>query len=216
MASRRNLGVHTLKIYAFPRTRATRAIWAAEEVEAEYDLVNVDLAQGESRRTRFLGINPGGKVPVLEDDGLVISESAAIVTYLGDKYPGSGLVPAPATPERAQYNRWCFFVVGELEQPLWTLAKHKFAIPEKWRVPEIRNTARWEFSVAAQILAQGLGQSQFILGEHFSGADILVAHTLRWARNFEVPVGDQELEDYADRMLARPAFRRAMKREAAA
>jgi len=210
------LGDERVKIYAFPKTRATRAVWAAEEVGAEYDYVKVDLLQGEARRVPYIELNPGGKVPALEDGSLFLSESAAIVNYLGEKYPQTGLVPAPGSSARAHYDHWCFFVIGELEQPLWTMAKHKFAIPEKWRIPAIMDTAVWEFSVAANVLAKGLGQQEFILGDRFTGADILIAHTLRWARNFDVPVGHDALEKYADRLLTRPAFERTLAREAAA
>ena len=172
--------------------------------------------RGDARRMPYIGRNPGGKVPALEDGDLFLTESAAIVSYLGDKFPGRGLTPAQGTPERARYDQWCFFTIGELEQPLWTLAKHKFAIPEEWRVAEVRETALWEFSVAAKVLEQGLGQKEHILGRRFTGADILIAHTLRWARNAQVPIDSERLENYADRMLARPAFGRAMAREKAA
>jgi glutathione S-transferase len=204
-----------LKIYVFPNTRSARAVWAAEEAGADYDLIRVNLTKGEGRSPAYLQINPGGKVPVLDDNGLTISESAAIVTYLGEKFPGSELIPAAGTEERAHYHRWCSFAIGELEQPLWTLAKHQFAIPEKYRVPAIRETALWEFSVAVDVLALGLGTREFILGESFSGADILLAHTLRWARGSQVSIASVALDDYADRMLARPAFKRTLEREAA-
>lgn len=205
-----------LKVYGFPNTRATRVVWTLEETGAEYEYVKVNLLTGEARKPPYLELNPGGKVPALADGKFVLTESAAICTYIGEKYPAAGLVPAAGTQERARYDQWCFFVIGELEQPLWTLGKHRFALPEKWRVPAIMETALWEFSVAAKVLDSGLGDCEFILGDRFSAADILIAHTLAWANAFQVPLGFERLEAYAGRLLARPALAQARQREQAA
>lgn len=203
-----------LTLYGCSNTRSVRAAWALEEAGAAYEYVRVDLKRGEGRQAPFLGINPGGKVPVLVAGDLVLPESAAICAYVGDRFPASGLTPRAGTTRRALHDRWCYFVVGELEQPLWTIAKHRFAIPEARRVPAMIDTARWEFSVAAGLLDTGLGDQPYILGDDFSGADILVGHTLAWARAFEMPLGSPRLDAYADRVLARPALARARAREA--
>ncbi len=202
-----------MKIYGCPNTRSARAVWALEEAGAEYEYVKVELMKGEGRRPPYIQINPGGKVPALIDGDLLLTESAAICTYIGDKFPDSGLTPRPDTPERALYNQWCFFVIGELEQSLWTLAKHRFAIPEKWRVPAVMETALWEFSVAAKVLDARLGDKEYAVGGGFTAADILIGHALSWARAFQVPLGLPALEAYADRMLSRPALARARERE---
>ena len=175
-----------LGVFGHPDTRSARVVWALEEI---------------------------GKVPTLIDGDFVLTESAAICTYLGEKFPASHLVPKAETPERARYNQWCFFVIGELEQPLWTIAKHRFALPEKRRVPAVIDTAIWEFSVAAKVLNSGLGDKDFSVGDHFTAADILIAQTLGWARAFAVPLDHERLTAYADRMLSRPALARARERE---
>jgi glutathione S-transferase len=202
-----------LKVYGFPNSRSARVVWMLEEIGIDYDYESVDLMSGAGLRPPFIDVNPGGKVPVLVDDGFVLTESAAICTYLGDQFPDSGLVPAPGTLERARYLQWCFFVIGELEQPLWTIAKHRFAIPEKRRVPAVIDTAVWEFGVAAKVLNIGLDDREFIAGDHFTAADILVAHTLGWAQAFQVPLVHERLEIYAERLLGRPACARSRDRE---
>ncbi len=204
-----------ITVYFCPGTRSTRALWALEEAGAEYLLVKVDLLKGEGQRPPYIEINPSGKVPTLVDGELVLPESAAICTYVGDRFPAAGLTPAHGTPERAQYLRWAFFVIGELEQPLWTMTKHRFALPEKLRVPAIMDTARWEFARAARSLAAGLCEREYLVAERFTAADILVAHTLSWARAVELPLEHANLEAYADRILARPALARAREREQA-
>ena len=205
-----------MKIYGYPKSRSLRALWAAEEAGAQYEFITVDLGQGESRQPDYLKINPGGKVPALEDDGMILTESAAICTYLGERFPASGLVPEIGSADRAAYFQWCFFVIGELEQPLWTLTKHSFALPAAQRVPEIKATAGWEFVRAAAVLVAGLGDREHILGSKFSAADILIAHTLNWSKSAKVSFEHPNLEHYLSRMMSRPAAARAREREAVA
>lgn len=200
-----------MRIYGCLRTRSVRALWALEEAGAQYDYVHVDLRKGEGRKPPFLQINPGGKVPALVDGEVVLTESGAICVYIAETFPAAKLIPA-AVRERAQCRQWCFFVLSELEQPLWTLAKHTFALPEQRRVPAIMDTARWEFGKAADVLAQGLGDREFIAGDAFSIADLLIAHTLSWAQAHNIEL-HRSLQSYAERMLSRPALARAQQRE---
>lgn len=204
-----------LQVYGCPNTRSTRVVWALEEAGAEYEYHKIDLLAGAGRRPDYLALNLGGKVPTLVDGELVLTESAAICTYIGDRFPASGLTPPAGSIERARYNQWCFFVMSELEQPLWTIAKHRFALPEKRRAPAVIETAVWEFAAAARVLATGLGSREFLAGERFTAADILAAHTLTWARAYDLALADPQLEAYADRLLVRPAWKRARARERA-
>ncbi len=204
-----------LTVYGCANTRSSRVLWALEEAGAEYEYVAIDLRAGAGWKPEYLALNPSGKVPTLVDGGLVLTESAAICTYIGDRFPASRLTPPVGSPERAHYDQWCYFALSELEQPLWTLAKHLFALPERRRVPAVLDTARWEFAVAAKILALGLGQREFIVGDHFTAADILMAHTLTWASAFKLPLEHDHLVTYTERLLARPAWARVQKREQA-
>jgi glutathione S-transferase len=91
-------------------------LWALEEVGAPYEYVEVDLTRGEGREPAFLEINPAGKVPVLDDGGLIISESAAICMHLSEQYPQSRLMPRPGTGDRAQCYKWISYVIAELDK----------------------------------------------------------------------------------------------------
>ena len=204
-----------LVVYGFPNSRSSRVVWAMEEAGVEYEYVHVDLKAGAGWQPEYLALNAGGKVPTLVDGDFVLFESGAICSYLGDRFPATGLTPAAGSLERARYNQWCYFVMSELEQPVWTIGKHTFVLPERWRVPAVLDTARWEFSVAARILAEGLGRREFIVGDRFTAADILIAHTLAWARAFKLPLEHDNLEAYFARLLARPAWIRAREREQA-
>ena len=75
-----------MKLYGFAPTRTIRALWMLRELDLDFEYVQVDVTKGEHRRLEFLAMNPAGKVPVLVDDDLVLSESVAIVLYLAEKY----------------------------------------------------------------------------------------------------------------------------------
>ena len=202
-----------MTLYGCPNSRSLRAAWALEEAGAEYEYVLVDLFKGAGRTPKFLALNPAGKVPVLTDGDLTLTESAAIVAHIGDKFPASGLMPRAAAA-RADCLRRMFFATTELEQPLWTIAKHRFALPKNKRIAGIEDTARWEFEITAKLLADDLGENEFICGNAFTGADILLGHTLAWARSAKVELEPPVLTAYLERLLARPALARARKREA--
>ena len=205
-----------LQLYNYPKTRGFRVTWMLEELEAEYEFKLVPFGANGFASGDYVKINPAGKVPALRDGDMVLTESAAIVTYLGDKFPEKQLVPAPGTAARAKYDQWCYFVLSELEQPLWTKGKHTFILPPDKRVPEIIETAGWEFRKALNILSKGLEGNRYILGDTFSAADILIGHTLTWARTAKQSIEFQNVKDYAELILGREAVQRAGAREAAA
>jgi glutathione S-transferase len=203
-------------LYGMPMTRATRVTWALEEIGAEYQYHLVDLIKGQGQSPEFLRLNPFGKVPVLVDAELVLTESGAICTYLGDKHPDTGLVPPAGSAQRGKYDQWCFFTLTELEQPLWTIHRHRFVYPEAKKVAQMLEVAPWEFQRALTVLARGLGEQDYLLGDTFSMADILTAHTLRWARAAKLPLEMPELQNYEQRVCSRAALARAKEREKAA
>lgn len=204
-------------VYGHPYTRSTRVTWALEEAGIEYEYQLVDLKQGAHRQPAFLRVNPGGKVPVLVDGSLVLTESAAICTYIGEKYPLSGLVPLLSNlAERAQYFQWCFFAMSELEAPLWAMAKHTRLLPGEYRVPTIANTCLWEFQRACHVLEQHIKGREYAVGESFTAADILLGGTLNWALKQDIALESPTLQAYADRLNVRPALLKARAREAQA
>ena len=205
-----------LKVYGFPNTRTLRVTWMLEELGLDYEYQLVDMAKGEAQSPAYLEINPAGKVPSLSADGAILTESAAIVNFLGALKPQAELIPAASPLRRASYDQWCNFAITELEQPLWTIGKNKFALPKEQRCPEIFPTAQWEFQKALDLLSRGLGQHDYILGDSFSAADILIAHTLFWGMAFKQPIEQDNLKAYVGRMGVRPALASARAREQAA
>lgn len=200
-----------MKLYGYRNGRTLRALWALEEVGAPYEYVEVDIMHGQGREPWFLEINPSGKVPVLDDAGTIITESAAICLHLAEKFPESRLLPPPGTSERTQCYKWISFILTELDAPLWTIAKHRFGLPKERRVPAVIDTAIWEFEVAVKILATGLSERPYLVGDSFTVAEILAGHTLVWANSTRLAIPNT-LMSYLNSLTMRDAFKRASER----
>lgn len=192
-----------MKLYGFGPTRTLRAQWALRELGAEFEFIPVDLTAGEGQTPEFLRLNPAGKLPVLVDGDLILTESAAIVLYLAEKYPGHGLLPSDLAT-RAQVYRWALFAMTELEQPLWRMARHTFLYPEDKRLPADIDLAREDFRDMAAVLDRHMEGRTYIVGDTVTAADCVTAYLMDWA-NEEDLLGDfPRLRAYMDRMYARP------------
>lgn len=194
-------------IYGFPKTRALRAVWTAEEAGVAYDYRHVDLMKGEARTREFLRLNLAGKVPVLVDEDMILTESAAICNYIARLRPDTTLVPTDL-PGLARFDAWCSFVQTELEQPLWTMAKHRYALAKEHRVPAVIDTARWEYERALKVMQRGINDDKYLVGDEFTVADIMAGHTLRWGDHYGLPC-PPAIQPYRDRVLGRDALARA-------
>lgn len=202
-----------ITLYGYPQSRSFRVLWALEELGVDYRYEVVDLMSGAGRQPPFSDLNPAGKVPAIQENDFVLTESAAICTWLGDRFADKGLVPISEGNERAYYNEWCYFILTELEQPLWTMGKHRFVFPPEKRLPAIMEIAEWEFQQAITLLEQKMAGRRYALNDKFSMVDILLAHTLKWAKAFGQPVESKELNDYLDSMLDRQGCKAAGARD---
>ena len=192
-----------MQLYEFPPTRSIRARWTLQELGLEFESITVDLRKGEGQRPEFLKVNPAGKIPVLVDGDVVVSESVAIALYLAEKHPEGGLIPEGLVA-RSQLYRWLLFTATELEQPLWRIARHGFLYPPEKRSAADIALAGEDFRPMGAVVEAHLRDREFVVGERFSVGDILLACTLDWA-------GEENLLDelprsraYLERMYARP------------
>ncbi|UYG03387.1 glutathione S-transferase family protein [Halomonas sp. LR3S48] len=192
-----------LKLYGTPPTRVLRVIWLLNELGLEYELVPVALMQGEHLQPDFLALNPAAKVPVLVDGDQIITESAAIQLYLAEKYPQAGFIPN-TVEERAQMYRWNFFLVTEIEQPLWRIARHTFVYPDEKRLPKDVDLARQECLEMVAVLEHHMQERECVVGDRLSVADFNAAYTLDWANEEEMLGDAPRLKDYLKAMYARP------------
>ena len=192
-----------MRLYEFGPTRSLRVRWMLQELGVDFESVTINLMAGEHRRPEFLKINPAGKLPVLVDDDLVLTESVAIVLYLAEKYPHKGLVPTDIK-QRAQVNRWLLFTATELEQPLWRISRHTALYPEHLRLPAEVSLARQDFTNMAAVMEDHMQGRQFIVGETLTVADLVGAYTLDWANEVQLLNDFPQLLGYIERMYARP------------
>ena len=202
-------------LYGFPKTRSVRVAWALEEMGLSYQYRLVNLRAGEHLSSEFRALNPAAKIPLLVTNEGPLSESAAIVTYLAEKHGLDEFIPVPGTYLRGQFEQVMHFLVTELEQPLWSMAKHSFALPEQYRIKAMQDTALWEFERALKAFSQMLGDREFVCGDIFTVADIVAGHILAWAKGASVPVSIDNVVAYSDRVLSRPAYESAWKNETA-
>lgn len=192
-----------MQLYEFAPTRSIRVRWMLQELGVDFESITVNLLAGDHCRPEFLKINPAGKVPVLVDDDLVLTESVAIVLYLAEKYPHKGLVPSDIK-QRSQIYRWLLFAVTELEQPLWRISRHTALYPKHLRLPAEVSLARNDFTNMVAVLEEHMQGHQFIVGNTVTVADFVCAYTLDWANEVRLLDGCPQLRQYMEQMYARP------------
>ena len=192
-----------MRLYEFAPTRSIRARWVLQELGEEFEAVTVNLVAGDHRRPQFLKINPAGRVPVLVDGDLTVTESVAIVLYLAERDAQRRFLPRDIAL-RSQVYRWLMFAATELEQPLWRIARHTALYPEDMRLPAELPIARQDFAEMAAVLERHMKDRQFVVGDQVTVADFVMAYTLDWANEARLLGEFPNLKAYLERMYARP------------
>lgn len=187
------------------QSRAFRVLWMLEELEQPFD--HVALAPHAEGLASF---NPAGKVPVLVIDGTPVTDSTAILTYLGDRH--GGLTYGAGTLDRARQDSLTQFILDEFDAALWLAARHSFVLPEEMRLSAIKNTLRWEFERSQRTLVHRMAEDGFLMGERMTVPDVILTHCLTWALSARFPITEHRLSEYLEKMRARPAYGRAAAR----
>lgn len=193
------------KVIGTAKSRAARVMWMLEELGLPYEH---DAAS--PRTDSVLAHNPVGKIPVLLVDGEAITDSAAIMQFLADRH-GALTYPAGSI-ERLRQDSLLHFLLDEFDAILWTAARHSFILPEERRVPQVKDSLKWEFERSQKTMVARMGKGPFLMGDTMTVPDILLAHCLIWAQGAKFPITEPVLEEYLARMRARPAYQRAMAR----
>ncbi len=198
-----------MKLYYSPGACSLSPHIALREAGLPFDLVMAStkthkLADG----TDYYTINPKGYVPLLElDDGQRLSEGPAIVQYIGDKAPASGLVPAAGTMARYRQIEWLNFISTELHKSYSPLFNP--AMPEDGKaVYRERLKGRYQY------INEQLEGKQYLTGDTFTAADAYLFTVTSWAKHVGVDVtGLANLQAYMGRVAARPSVQAALKAE---
>ena len=174
-------------------TRTMRAHWALHELGLDYEPKLVASRSGETETAEFGRLNPKRKIPVLADGDFTLTESAAIVTYLGETYGrDTGLVPVAGTRERARYDEACFFVMMELDaHTLYVVRRHRDLAALYGEAQAAVTEAFRGFDRQVETVERTLADGRpHLLGDTFTGADILLGTCLQWATFYGRALGD--------------------------
>jgi len=182
-------------------SRAFRVLWMLEELGQEYTHI-----PAAPRSEEALAANPSGKIPALRDGDAALTDSAAIMTFLADKH--RALTNAPGTIARARQDAFTHQILDDIDGVLWAAARHSFILPEEQRVPEVKDSLKWEYARNIARLSDAL-EGSFLMGEEMTVPDMLLTHCLGWAQKAGFPDAGEKLNAYAAAIMARPAFQKA-------
>jgi glutathione S-transferase len=182
--------------------RPPRVRWALEEAGAPYDFIVMDSEVG--RGAEHARRHPLVRVPVLETDEGTLFESAALCLHIADLHPEAGLISALGSHERATTYQWAFFAMTELEPAMIRLILAR-------RGSDVEETAKAEarLAKAAGVIADILDRHDYVAGDDFTIADVVVGGVLDSARHYDVMPDSPTLRSYLERLDARPAKQRA-------
>jgi glutathione S-transferase len=164
-----------MKLYYSPGACSLSPHIVASEAGIPLELEKVDLASHKTEGGQdFLGINPKGYVPALRlDDGSVLTEGPAIVQYLADQKPATGLAPSAGTIERYRLQEWLTFIGTEVHKNFGTLFN-------KASSDDAKQTAKTNIAKRLGYLNEQLAARQFLLGSTFTVADAYAFTIVNW------------------------------------
>jgi len=200
-----------ITLFWCPQTRASRILWLLEEINEPFEVRLIDIRKPEAKKDPdFVAASPMGKVPALMDTAptgtVYLADSAACALYLSDRYPASGLAPAIDDPARGQYLYWMTYTPGVIEP----------AMMEKFTGQTVsRATSGWgNWDAMIEVLEAGLRKGPWITGEQFCAADVMIGSSVNFMKMFGILPEKPVFEAYIERCLARPAYAKALARDA--
>jgi glutathione S-transferase len=188
-------------LYFSPASRAFMALWMMEELAVPYRLEIVNIRKNEQKSPAYIAVNPMGKVPAITVDGVVITETPAICTYLADRYSYGQLAPKLEDPERGPYLRWMAYSTGVVDPGLNARAL-KLDAPS--------NMVGWgDYDAMVETLLAALRGKDYLFGARFTAADVALGGMVIWGMYGQTLPSDPILTAYSARLQARPASQKA-------
>lgn len=199
----------TLKIYGTAASRAARPLWVAHELGLAYEHIPLPYLGGATRTPEFLKVNPNGRIPVVDDGGVLVWESMACTLYLAERFmsPDGLSLAAQTHAERAEILRWSFWVVTECEKDALIFLMHGVLMPAERRKPQLAEESLRHLAGPLRILNQHLQDRPWLAGERFTVADVCVASVVAWiAGASDLMAQCPQAREWLRRCLARPAY----------
>jgi len=195
-----------LRIYGSAKSRAVRVLWMAGELGLTYEHKNWLPRAPETRTPEYRALNPNGRVPTIDDDGFILSESMAINFYLAKKHK-SPLLPSDPKNE-ALALQWSLWETDRLDRQIVNYMRHSKELPAAERKPEVADAAWKEIVESFGVLETALAKSAWLAGPQFSVGDLNVAAALY--RALAMDLGKwPHLQAWLQRCWERPAAKRA-------
>lgn len=199
-----------LKIYHSPLSRSMRVIWLAEEIGLAYQTHNLKMFSSAMQQADYLAIHPQGKVPAIDDDGFVLWETSAIFDYLITKYSDGALIPPRDTPLGAKTVQWINFAENPLTIIMGEVVAHNGVLPAERCIPALVERGHELAPDLIAIVEQALEGNDYILGQQFSAADIMLGFGLTIAQYLGfVSDSTPNTLAYCQRLVQRAAYQRA-------
>jgi glutathione S-transferase len=206
-----------LTLWGVGTSRTMRAHWMLNELGLDYESRPIQSRSGETLAEEFRRLNPRHKIPVLQHGLFVLSESAAIIQYLGETFPRPEIVYVPVDPlGRAAMNEWCYFIMTELDAAsLYVVRRHEGLAHIHGEAPMAVASAKTYFSHNLEAMESRIASAPYLFGERLSPADILLMTCLDWALSTGI-VLPATLIEYRNRIVSRPAYKAALEKNFAA
>ncbi|MHB8257983.1 MAG: glutathione transferase GstA [Acidiferrobacterales bacterium] len=198
-----------MKLYFTPGACSMAPHIALREAGLAYELQKVDLSKHQTDTGEdYYKINPKGYVPALRlDNGELLTEVAAILQYVADQKPASGLSPTAGTMEHYRLIEWLNFIASEIHKQFGPMFNPK--ITPEWRQNQLNALSR-----RFDYLSERLAGNQYLFGGKFTIADAYLFTVLNWTGFLDIDLGKwPKLKDYMARIAARPAVKEAMREE---
>ena len=195
-----------LRIYGSAKSRALRTLWMAGELDLSYDHKDWLPRSPETRTPEYRALNGNGRVPTIDDDGFILSESMAINFYLAKKHK-SPLLPTDPKHE-ALAMQWSLWETDRLDRQIVNHARHTKDLPEAERKPEAAKAAWDEMVASFDVLETTLGKSEWLAGPAFSVGDLNVAAALFRALSLDISRWPK-VQAWLKRCWDRPAAQKA-------
>ena len=196
--------MNDIVFYTNPQSRGQIVHWLLEELGVPYDTQWIEYGE-QMKSAEYLAVNPMGKVPAIKHRNTVVTEVAAICTYLAVVYPEKNLVPATDDPQLASFYRWMFFAAGPLEMAMSVKSAGWESTPEQGR-----SLGYGSYDDTLSVLESALAEGAHICGEQFTAVDVYVGSALNWGMLFGTVEKRPAFEEYATRLQQRPAAKRCL------
>jgi glutathione S-transferase len=205
-----------MKLYYSAGSCSTSCHITLEESGLKYEAVGVDWDNPADPNVEMVvRLNPLGTLPIfVTDDGAQLDQNVAIHTYVAEKAPAAGLLPAAGTIERARAMNWLSFVASDLHKSFSPLFGLSAIVEGEKSQAEVRRWAVNNVKANLEYLDKHLAKSEFITGSNFTVVDAYAFVVISWCKWVEIPTTPyRNVEAFLGRVLARPAVQRVLKAE---